>query len=109
MERRDWNLLVLAAAGGDALTPVQLQKSLFLLGRTLPDTIIGEQFYRFEPYNYGPFDSSVYTDASILAYGKLAILSDQGRWKQYSATAAGLKRAKELEKGLAPEIADYIR
>ena len=32
LRRRDWTLLAVAAAGGASLTPVQLQKILFLLG-----------------------------------------------------------------------------
>lgn len=109
MERRDWNVLVLAAAGGQALTPVQFQKALFLLERNLPVTVIGDDFYRFEPYNYGPFDSSVYSDALGLVNNQLALVSNQGRWKQYAATAAGIARAKDLEKALPPETAEYVR
>lgn len=109
MERRDWNLLVLAAAGGKTLTPVQFQKSLFLLGKNLPEEMIGEGYYRFEPYNYGPFDSSVYSDATSLVSSELVLLSDQGRWKQFAATAAGIDQAKELEKALPPETAEYVR
>jgi len=32
LRRRDWTLLAVAAAGGAPLTPVQLQKTLSLLG-----------------------------------------------------------------------------
>jgi hypothetical protein len=66
MERKHWTLLVLAAAGGDPLTPVQLQKTLFLLEKERPE-VSGRNYYRFTPYAYGPFDSRVYADAEILA------------------------------------------
>jgi hypothetical protein len=108
MERRDWNLLVLAAAGGEPLTPVQLQKSLFLLGKAIPARLDSEDYYRFEPYNYGPFDSTVYLDAANIAYHRLALDSEQDRRKQYVATPRGIEKAKELEKALQPELVDYI-
>jgi uncharacterized protein len=110
MERRDWNLLVLSAAGGEPFSPVQLQKSLFLLEKTLPSEVLGEGFYHFDPYNYGPFDSDVYADASILTFGgwARASQSSRGRWTEYAATPAGIKRAKELAATLPEGIEDYI-
>ena len=100
---------MLAAAEGEPFTPVQIQKSLFLLGKNLPESVIGKDFYRFEPYDYGPFDRSVYTDASILALERLAGVSTQGPWRQYLATPKGIERAKQIEGSLSPEIAEYIR
>jgi len=110
MERRDWNLLVLSAAGGTSLSPVQLQKSLFLLERNLPVEVRGEDFYHFEPYNYGPFDSNVYSDASILTFQGLAQSSQscQGNWTEYAATAEGMDRANVLKASLPRGVADYV-
>ena len=39
--RREWNLLVLCAASGKPLSPVQLQKSLFLIQKNLAGFING--------------------------------------------------------------------
>src|SRR5436190_18669612 len=70
MEPKDWTLLVISAADSRGLSPVQLQKSLFLLERRLseeaPAEKLGESFYEFVPYNYGPFDVKVYQDAEAL-------------------------------------------
>lgn len=44
---------------------VQLQKSLFVLGRRRAKDLGGD-FYNFQPYDYGPFDASVYHDADAL-------------------------------------------
>jgi len=60
-----WVLLALLAAKDHSLTPVQLQKSLFLLGKRRPHDI-GKAFYHFRPYDYGPFDVAVYTDTDQL-------------------------------------------
>ena len=50
LDRKDWALLAIANAGhGVSLSPVQLQKSLFLLGRELGSKV-GANFYDFQPY-----------------------------------------------------------
>jgi len=110
MERRDWNLLVLSAAGGEPFSPVQLQKSLFLLEQTLQPEILGANFYHFEPYNYGPFDSTVYTDAAFLTYQGLArtVQAPYGRWREYAATPEGMEKAQEFARTLPDGIEDYV-
>ncbi len=110
MGRRDWNLMVLAAADGDPLSPVQLQKSLFLLGKNLPNSIIGDEFYDFQPYNYGPFDASVYFDASWLTERGFATRSESNaKWSAYAASREGLDRARQLEASLSKDVAAYVR
>ncbi len=66
MKPQDWTLLAISAAKGRGLSPIQLQKSLFLLERRLSKEELGEQFYEFVPYNYGPFDVKIYQDAKYL-------------------------------------------
>ena len=66
MNRSDWALLAIASADGSSVSPVQLQKALFLLGEDLPKTKT-QSFYEFEPYHYGPFDQAVYSDAEKLS------------------------------------------
>ena len=108
MKRKHWTLLVIAA-GDRPLTPVQLQKSLFLLGKNLPKTT-GAGFYKFEPYDYGPFDVQVYLDAEILVAEGLVEISQSGRgWNEYSATPGGRITAAVFEKKLNPKHASYIK
>ena len=91
MSRADWTLLAISFAKGRGLSPVQLQKALFLLGRELPGEV-GPNFYNFIAYNYGPFDRAVYTDASHLcAQGKVAITPSGNGYDQYSPTPLGLE------------------
>jgi len=109
--REDWLLVALAAAEGAPLTPVQLQKSLFLLGQELPDAV-GEDFYAFRPYNYGPFSSAVYADADRLADEGLVRIDrmEPGRnWAVYSATPEGVERALALSNGLPGQAVEYLR
>jgi hypothetical protein len=110
MERRDWTLLVLAAAGGKPLSPVQLQKTLFLLEKKLPDAIDPSQFYRFTPYHYGPFDSRVYDDARSLRDEGLAVVapSVHGRWSEYAATPDAMEEAEGIKAQLSPRVSDFV-
>lgn len=108
MNRIDWNLLVLAAAEGKSLTPAQYQKVLFMLQRSCPWAIT--EGYSFRPYNYGPFDADVYNDGEQLEHqGLVQINRSGGGWRTYSATLAGLAKARELESLAEPHALDYAR
>lgn len=100
MQRTDWLLLGLAAANGKPLTPVQLQKLLFLLREAKPD--IGEnELYEFVPYHYGPFDSTIYSDAEQLSQQGLVTIDRNPSLRRYAITPAGMAKAAEL-RGRAP-------
>ena len=110
MEDKDFLLLVVAAGKNRPLTPVQLQKSLFLLSESkLPEA--PNSIYSFEPYHYGPFDSDIYADAdSLRDDGKVVRLpSARGAWTETAITADGSSKAASLEKGLSKASANYIR
>ncbi len=97
LERRDWVLLALLVARGYSLTPVRLQKSLFLLrergGLRDPDA-----FYEFEPYAYGPFSREIYDDAATLGRERkvVAFPSSRESSRRYALTAQGLEAANAL-------------
>jgi uncharacterized protein YwgA len=109
MERKHWTLLALAAANGEPVTPVQLQKSLFVLGEEMPAEV-APGFYEFAPYDYGPFCAEVYSDAEKLAADGLVELlpSANGRWTNYRATDAGMVRADQIVSA-NPRAAAYLR
>jgi uncharacterized protein YwgA len=105
MTKRDWTLLAIAAANGEPLTPVQLQKVLFLLGRMkLKDA----NLYNFVPYNYGPYDATIYRDAESLEHDRLVSIRAGGRWKDYSATPEGLRIAERVKRSADPDAVDYL-
>lgn len=109
MESKDFLLLVVAASNGKPLTPVQLQKSLFLIGEVnLPET--PDPFYEFEPYHYGPFDADIYADADLLQGEGMVVRipSRKGTWTDTAVTPVGLVKACSLEKILSPSTRDYI-
>ena len=88
MERKDF-LLMMVAAGAMPVTPVQLQKCLFLLGENLQEEI-PNPFYAFEPYHYGPFDAEVYSDADHLEnQGLLVSVASKGTWLDRGYNSGG--------------------
>ena len=109
MERQDFLLMAVAAAEGKPLTPVQLQKSLFMISKNLKG--IPDPFYTFEPYHYGPFDIEIYSDANSLEDEGwvVSIQSNRGRWKETAITPNGLKKAETLVKELSEPAAKYVR
>ena len=98
MNKRDLTLAMLACAEGRPYTPVQLQKALFLATRQVPGIINQGPEFNFRPYDYGPFDSDVYTEATHLHMQGDAVVapSGQGRWNTYSASDRGLVKGREI-------------
>jgi uncharacterized protein len=94
MTRQEWLLLALAHRKGQPMTPVQIQKAMFLMG-TEAKQFVGTEFYKFVPYNYGPFDADVYHDLDgLAARGLVTSDSFPGRsWKMYAITPAGMAEA----------------
>jgi len=109
LSRSEWTLLTIASAEGRPLTPVQLQKSLFLLGRELP-AAVGPDFYQFEPYDYGPFDATIYRDAEALAEQGLIDIqpAPHARYNQYRATLQGLEQATALKRRAPVQAVTYL-
>jgi len=110
LKKDDWLVLALAAAEGKPLSPVQLQKTLFLLQKELPWAVGGE-FYTFRPYNYGPFDSAIYADATTLAAQNLVAVENipGQRWSGYAITIHGRERANALSKQISSQALSYLQ
>ena len=67
----------LATARGGKFAPVQIQKLFFLIDENLADRI-GGPYFAFEPYDYGPFDKSVYRELEALAIAGLVAIDQSG-------------------------------
>lgn len=107
--REDVVLAALAPAGGEAYTPVQVQKLLFLIEENIADELGGKHFH-FEPYHYGPFDKDVYSTLDLLASKGLVEISygPSLNWRTYRLTPGGQARGTEVLRGLSPRAVDYI-
>lgn len=106
----DWALLVIAASAPDGLLPVQLQKSLHLLGQRSPE-LTATGFYEFQPVGSGEFSEQVYADADSLSKkGLVSIRSSQPDGsRRYRPTPAGAERAKMLEKQVRADLIQSLR
>jgi uncharacterized protein len=109
MKRADVLLAALAAPERKSFYPVHLQKTAFLIDQTLPTLF--DHRYTFQPYDYGPFDKDVYSDADKLkADGYVSIGQEPGNWyRTYRVTSEGLKRGEELLAQMPVEAAARIR
>ncbi len=115
MERAKVLLATLAVSGGREFTPAQLQKAMFLLNENMPT--IFDTTYSFVPYNYGPFDASVYHDAEHLEREGLTRIynSNRGNWKVYSCSPLGVARGNaelanfsQIEAGYIQRVSEWV-
>ena len=107
MRREDWTLLAISFAR-DALSPVQLQKSLFLLGINLPEEV-GPGFYEFIPHYYGPFSQLIHHDVALLETQRFIVADKSGRFTRYSITPGGMRRAEEVKPTVPERALRYLR
>lgn len=106
--REDWPLIVLSLASDGVLTPVEMQKALFLIKQEAGKLVKGA-FYNFVPYNYGPFDQLIYRDVDALVVeGCIALeVADHQRWSFYVITKKGEQRAATLHQQIDPRLRNY--
>lgn len=107
MDRRDWVLLALYFGGAKGLSPVQLQKSLFLLGMEVQE--VQGNFYEFFPHNYGPFCKDVYADAEAMAEVGLVVIERQQSYSTYLIAPAGQARIDEIKAVIPRRAFDYLQ
>lgn len=109
MTRQEFVLAVLAAGDGEAHTPVQMQKLLFLLDTIVP-TRIGGPWFDFQPDDYGPFDKAVFEELRALAAkGGVVIAAPPNGPPVYWPTHAGLLTGQQLLGQFTETTADYLR
>lgn len=108
MDQRDIILAGLAPAKGAAHTPVQVQKLFFLLEKNIPE-VYGGPLFDFNPYNYGPFDSSVYQILESLESEGLVDINFQNNWKTYTLTVPGQIEAEKIFNELPSTAKEFIR
>ena len=64
--RQRFVVAAMAAAPDSSFAPVQLQKFFFLIDANLAEEG-KEQWFAFEPFDYGPFDGQVYSELEALS------------------------------------------
>ena len=77
-----------SAEPGALFGPAQIQKLMFLIDAELGGSI-GGPFFNFVPYDYGPFDSTVYSALDRLNLQGLLDTDHTGRYRRYFLTGLG--------------------
>lgn len=108
MTREELLLATLASVDGE-FSPVQIQKTMFLLDRKAA-SLTGGPHFSFRAYDYGPFDQTIYESLSALRNQGLVVISGDPTSKQrgYGLTTVGREKGKAILAGLAPQISGYI-
>lgn len=107
-DRQDIMLLIADGANGPfPLDPIRLMKGCFIVDQIGPAEWKG--LFAFEPYDYGPFDSSVYRARDDLVGKDLLLRHPAGRYSQYEISEAGRKRAAMLASSIDKPTADWLR
>ncbi len=106
MNQRDLVLSCMAAAGGDAYRPVQIQKLIFLFEKKALKT----QVFNFIPFDYGPFDHTVYTHLEDLSNeGMVEIMGGPfSKERRYKLTEKGKKQAQIAFNNLPKSQREYL-
>lgn len=95
MERIEIMLAALGSGVHEEISPVQLQKMMFLIDRNVSKRL-GGPFFDFKPYDYGPFDANVYSEFSVLAMNELGDSVGHGRDRRYRLNDEGRARARSF-------------
>jgi uncharacterized protein YwgA len=101
-------LIALAAAPDHSLTPVQVQKIAFLVGKEAKK-LAPKPFYKFVPYDYGPFSPAIYDDlGEYTQEGFVAVEHQPGsKVRRYRLTQEGLEHLQSTDSDSSP-LADYV-
>lgn len=110
LDRQD--IVLLLAAGAEAgaypFDPIRVMKGCFIVSK-IGRTEWREQF-DFKPYDYGPFDASVYRARdALLAKGLLFSSRGGGRYAAYTLTDEGRAKVAELEATLNEKDRRWLR
>lgn len=109
MNKRELLLVALGSGGKYSHTPVQVQKLLFLIDKNVGERIGGPVF-DFAPYDYGPFDASVYEVLRELERDEFVSSSESTcGWKRHGLTDKGVAESGRLAQVADPMVIGYIK
>jgi uncharacterized protein YwgA len=107
MDRKDILLAALSLSPSKSLTPVQVQKAMFLIAVETPK-LAPSGFYSFSKYNYGPFSQDIYGDLNELARAEFLVVDNSTRVRTYRLTELGAQAALESVGKVNPGLAQYL-
>lgn len=107
MDKEEIILIGMATAERQFFSPVRVQKLFFLIDKNIAESL-GGPFFDFEPYNYGPFDKSVYTTLESMSTEGFIEIVPEYTWKSYRLTEIGQAEGTRLLAILPVAIQKYI-
>lgn len=109
MTKKELLFVCLAAAKGDTYEPVQIQKLVFLFQEKAPE-LFRKKPFNFIPYDYGPFDQTIYSELDQMAGGGLVRIrpATYSTPRSYELTEAGKKAGDESLEKLEERFRDYL-
>lgn len=108
MDGKELILASLFPAKDSTHTPVQVQKLLFLIDTEIPSRV-GGPYFRWQPYNYGPFDKTVYDRLRELRDEGFVEMVPDWNWNSYRLTSAGQALAEQIFGRIDPIGQKFIR
>lgn len=92
----------------EMMNPIQIMKALFLFKMELG--LSDSEFYKFEPYLYGPCSFEVYSDLASLQIQRLTDTEPSfWGWKYYRLTYKGRKAAEKVVKDMDKSMLDKLQ
>lgn len=109
MERQKLMLAALAAGGENAtFAPVQVQKLFFLIDREASG-LLGGPFFNFRPYDYGPFDKTVYAELDSLESQDLVQTRGTSSYRIYVLTRTGFITGTKILSTTSAAASTYMK
>src|SRR5271165_707107 len=107
LDRQDIILLIASGSRSEfPLDPIRVMKGCFIVSQ-LGRPLWREQF-DFRPYDYGPFDASVYRARDALLAEGLLVADQDGRYPSYSLTERGRERVGVLRSEQGEESVEWL-
>lgn len=99
LTKKDWILLLLKQS---PLDRIHIMKALFLIWHRSERKI--EDYFKFEPYLYGPCSFEVYSVLETLQTDRLIVQPPHPvpQWVNYYLTDEGKKKVEEVAKKVSP-------
>ena len=110
LKREELVLAAMSPAQGKQFQPVHVQKLFFLIDMAT-GAQLGGKYFDFRPYDYGPFDSEVYSTLDRLEINGLVEVLQGTGWnpRRYRLTPLGQKNGEKFIGKLPDEMQEYLK
>jgi uncharacterized protein YwgA len=105
-----WLLLSLSCAKDGRFSPIQAQKTMFLLEMEAKG-FVGDEFYKFKPYLYGPYSPAIASDLEKLKQNGQVDTGTPTPFQRasYLITPQGSREASSLSESVDPRMMQFVR